>query len=319
MSFKVMGITSGRKDSNSEILLKEALLACEKQGAEITMINLRDYNILDCTGCTVCTHAMSEGKELKCVLEDKDDKKAIMDVMLHQNAVIFSAPTYELLSNSTFFKFMHRNLGYTIPYLEAKGKLEHIDRVGALIAVGGSTPSWQSMALESMQVSVITSGIKVVDMFMATRVPAPKHCLLYDDMIKRAEEIGNNVMKALNTPPSERKWLGDENMGWCPNCHSNALILGQPRWDGACFPVECQVCGVGGDLEKTEDGKWKFVISEEGLRYDRVNHRGGNSDNHMAEIAYTQGGFYTEENLAIVKEKFVKYKNIKFKSIETNK
>lgn len=48
MNFKVMGITAGRKDSNSEILLKEALLACQEKGAEIVMINLRDYNIIDC-------------------------------------------------------------------------------------------------------------------------------------------------------------------------------------------------------------------------------------------------------------------------------
>jgi multimeric flavodoxin WrbA len=61
MGFKVMGVTAGRKDSNSEILLKEALLACQKQGSEITMINLKDYNILDCTGCTACTHGMTNG------------------------------------------------------------------------------------------------------------------------------------------------------------------------------------------------------------------------------------------------------------------
>ncbi|MBE6051915.1 MAG: flavodoxin family protein [Clostridium sp.] len=317
MSFKVMGITAGRKDSNSEILLKEALLACEKQGAEVTMINLRDYNILDCTGCTVCTHNMTDGKELKCVLEDKDDKKAIMDVLLMQDALIFSVPTYELMASATFLKFMHRNLGYTIGYLEAKGKLKHIDRVGALIAVGGSTASWQSMALESMQAACLTSGAKIIDMYLATRVPAPKQCLLHDDMIKRAEEVGNNIMKALNTPVEERKWLGDEDMGWCPNCHSNALVLGQPRWDGICFPVECQVCGAGGNLEKTEDGKWKFVISEDGLCRDRTSKEGGGE--HMKEIAYTQGGFYTKENLDTVKEKFVKYKNIKFPSVEINK
>ena len=50
MKFKVMGVTAGRKDSNSEILLKEALLVCQEMGAEITMINLRDYELLDCTG-----------------------------------------------------------------------------------------------------------------------------------------------------------------------------------------------------------------------------------------------------------------------------
>lgn len=60
---KVLGITAGRKNSNSEILLKEALLACQDRGAEITMINLKDYHIEECTGCTVCTHGMSVGKK----------------------------------------------------------------------------------------------------------------------------------------------------------------------------------------------------------------------------------------------------------------
>ena len=32
-------------------------------------------------------------------------------------------------------------------------------------------------------------------------------------MIKHAHEVGNNIMKSLNTPAKERKWLGDQNMG----------------------------------------------------------------------------------------------------------
>lgn len=33
MAFQVMGVTAGRKNSNSEILLKEALLVCQEMGA----------------------------------------------------------------------------------------------------------------------------------------------------------------------------------------------------------------------------------------------------------------------------------------------
>lgn len=71
MSIKVMGITAGRKNGNSEILLKEALTACEEAGAEVTIINLRDFNILD---CTACTKAMSQGKYVGCTLDAKDGK-----------------------------------------------------------------------------------------------------------------------------------------------------------------------------------------------------------------------------------------------------
>lgn len=66
MSFHVMGVTVGRKDSNCEILLKEALLACQEQGAEVRMINLKDYHLLDCNGCTSCTIGMSMGKNTGC-------------------------------------------------------------------------------------------------------------------------------------------------------------------------------------------------------------------------------------------------------------
>lgn len=207
MAFQVMGVTAGRKNSNSEILLKEALLVCQEMGAEVRMINLKDYNIIDCNGCTSCTMGMSMGKYTGCSLDNADDKKKIMDVMLNQDAVIFSAPTYDLMPSSLFLKFMHRNLAYESAFLTKIGAIEPRDRVGALIAVGGSTRSWQSMALECMQATTFTNSFKIVDMYMATQVPAPGQVLLYDEKIARAREIGKNVMEALNTKPEERKWL----------------------------------------------------------------------------------------------------------------
>ena len=159
MAFQVMGVTAGRKNSNSEILLKEALLVCQEMGAEVRMINLKDYNIIDCNGCTSCTMGMSMGKYTGCSLDDADDKKKIMDVMLNQDAVIFSAPTYDLMPSSLFLKFMHRNLAYESAFLTKIGAIEPRDRVGALIAVGGSTRSWQSMALECMQATALKSWI----------------------------------------------------------------------------------------------------------------------------------------------------------------
>ena len=140
MAFQVMGVTAGRKDSNCEILLKEALLACREQGAEVRMINLKDYELLDCNGCTACTMGMSMGKNTGCSLADKDDKQKIMDVMLEQDAVIFSAPTYDLMPSSLFLKFMHRNLAYESAFLTKIGAIAPRDRVGALIAVVDALP-----------------------------------------------------------------------------------------------------------------------------------------------------------------------------------
>lgn len=314
MGFKVMGVTAGRKDSNCEILLKEALLVCQEQGAEVTMINLKDYELLDCTGCTSCTMGMSMGKHTGCALDKKDDKKKIMDILLDQDAVIFAAPTYALMPSSLFLKFMHRNLAYETAFLTKIGAIAPRDRVGALIAVGGSTRSWQSMALECMQATTFSNSFKIVDMYMATMVPAPAQVLLYEEKLERAREIGANIMRSLNTPAAERTWLGEPDAGWCPNCHSNCLCLGEPQWRGLQYPIECAVCGAGGDLVKTEDGKWRFVIAANGLERDRTSEEGRGV--HCDEIADTQGGYFMDpEKQAIVAERLKKYKAIRFPGV----
>jgi multimeric flavodoxin WrbA len=311
-----MGVTAGRKNSNSEILLKEALSACQEAGAEVIMINLRDYNILDCTGCTACTKGMSEGKHVGCTLDNKDDKKKIMDVMLAQDAVIYSVPTYDLMPSATWLKFAQRSLAYETAFLETIGAIEHKDRIAGLISVGGSTRAWQSMALEGMQATMFTTDFKVVDMMLATRVPAPAQCLLDESLIARAHKMGENIMKSLATPVEERGWLGEEDMGWCPNCHSNALVLGEKQWDGVFYPIECQVCGAGGTLEKTEDGKWKFVIQKDGLLKDRTTVKGRAL--HLDEIAETQGEgfFFDPAKIKLVQERKAKYTQMKFKGID---
>ena len=310
MKFKVMGVTAGRKDSNCEILLKEALLVCQEQGAEITMINLKDYELLDCTGCTSCTMGMSMGRHTGCALDNQDDKKKIMDVLLDQDAVIFAAPTYALMPSSLFLKFMHRNLAYETAFLTKIGAIQPRDRIGALIAVGGSSRAWQSMTLECMQAATFSNSFKIIDMFMATMVPAPAQVLLHEEKLARAREIGANIMKSLQTPSAERRWLGEPEAGWCPNCHSNCLCLGEPQWKGLQYPIECVVCGAGGDLVRTDDGKWKFVIAANGLERDRTSEEGRGV--HCDEIADTQGGFFMDpQKRAAVAEKLEKYKAIK--------
>ena len=315
MGYKVMGITTGRKNSNSEFLLKEALMACEEAGAEVVMINLRDYNILDCTGCTSCTKSMSEGKYTGCVLDSKDDKKKIMDVMLAQDAVIFSVPTYDLMPCATFTRFAQRSLSYETAFLEAIGAIEHKERIAGLISVGGSTRAWQSMALEGLQAAMFTTDMKVMDMILATRVPGNAQCLLDDELMARARKMGQNIMECLATPVEERHWMGEEDMGWCPNCHSNALVLGEPQWDGLHYQVECQVCGAGGTLEPDGKGGWKFVIQEDGLLKDRTTVEG--RAKHLEEIAHTQGGFFgNPENMKLVQERRQKYVQKQFKGID---
>jgi multimeric flavodoxin WrbA len=238
-----------------------------------------------------------------------------MDVMLAQDAVIYAVPTYDLMPCANYLRFAQRSLAYETAFLETIGVIEHKERLAGLIAVGGSTRSWQSMALEGLQATMFTTDMKVVDMVLATRVPGAAQCLLNDELMGRVKKLGENIMECLALPEGQRRWMGEEDMGWCPNCHSNALVLGERQWDGLYYPIECQVCGAGGDLVKTEDGKWKFVIQEDGLLKDRTTVPG--RAKHLEEIGETQGSFYANPaNLAKVAELKKKYAEKKFKTIE---
>lgn len=315
MAWNVMGVTAGRHNGNSDILLKQALLACQAAGTNVRMINLHDFNIADCTGCTACSEGMARGKRVPCTLKNKDEKDKIMEVLLEQDAVIFSAPTYDLFPSATYLRFAQRNLAYESAFLQAIGAIEKRDRVAGLISVGGSMDSWQSMALPVMQASTFTNSFYVCDMLLAKRVPSAAQCLLNDELMDRAYKMGENIMACLNTPVAERKWLGDEDEGWCPNCHSSALVQGHVQWDGVYWPIECQVCGAGGDLERDEaTGKWKFVIATDGLIRDRTTDEG--REHHLHEIGATHGLFYKPENRAIVNEKIVKFKQLQFPGLE---
>ena len=92
-------------------------------------------------------------------------------------------------------------------------------------------------------------------------------------------------------------------------------MLGEMQWDGLHYPIECQVCGAGGTLEKTEDGRWKFVIQKDGLLKDRTTV--ADRAKHLEEIAQTQGGFFSDpEKVKLVQEKKAAYLKKTFKGLD---
>ncbi len=314
---KVMGIVAGRKNGNSEIAVKEALLACQEAGAECTLINLFDYNILPCTGCESCTMSMGDVAQGKgpyrgCVLKEKDDVDMLIKEMQQQDAIIVGCPTYDLMPSSVYTRFAQRFLAYELAFLLKIGELKkdpHL--VAGIIAVGGSCHDWQGLSLETLAATMFTQSVQVVDQYMVTRVGRPGNILLRPEQIERCHKMGENIVEAIQTKVEERKWLGDEDQGLCPNCHGGLIFKGEEHWDGLKFPFECAVCGAGGDLVKDEEGNCKFVLVENGLCRDRnVNEC---RELHLEEIIATKIDFF--QNMPLVKEKAQKYKDLQFKSI----
>ena len=268
---KVLGISAGRHNGNSDIAVKEALLACQEAGAECYFINLFDYNILPCIGCESCTMMMGEvlmGKRDEypgCVLKKKDDMEKIMQIFSQCNGLIVGAPTYDLLPSSLYLRFAQRLLAYEMAFLLKIGIVkENPNMVAGLISVGGSCHDWQGFGLEALGATMFTTSVKVIDSYLVTRVGRPGNIVVRQDHIDRCRVLGQHVVQAIQTPVEERKWLGDPDQGLCPNCHGGLIFRGDVHWDGIQFPYECAVCGTGLELK---DGK--FVITENGLCRDR--------------------------------------------------
>ena len=319
MAKKIIGIVAGRHNGNSEILVKEALMACEEQGMECALVNLFDYEIIPCTGCEGCTMqmgaiAMGKQKEYKgCVLKDKDDMDRIVNAVQTSDGLIIGVPTYDLAPSALYLKYAHRALAYEVSFrLEIGDLKKNPNLVGGLIAVGGSCHDWQSMALEVLGASMFTQSIQVVDQMMATRNGRPGNVLIREEQIAKAREIGLHVAEAVNTPVEERHWLGDPDEGMCPVCHSNLIYPGDPHWDGIEFPFECAVCGCGGDLVKGENGKYKFVLDPvNGKIRDRNDNKARAL--HLEEIVQTRIQFFEQQ--ALVQERYQKYREKVFPSI----
>lgn len=305
---KIVAITAGRKNGNGEILAKEALMKAESLGAEVMMINLHDYNIKQCSGCEACTVKFTQkGEAPECVYKDKDDMDKIMEHWLSADAVLAVVPSYSFMPSGLYRIFCDRHLAYEPNFHKQVGNPAYDKhRVGAIIGNGGSTRSWMSLTMESIQVTLLAQDVKVVDQMMVNRAPRPGQILLDEETLSRAAKLGENLVKAIQTPFEDVTYLGEEGFGWCPECHSNVLSLGEPHWNEQGFIIECPICHCGGDLVKDENGKWQFVIEADGRRKSMMN--GNGAKDHYFEIQDTMRKYFTNmETINGKKQKYVQY------------
>lgn len=290
---KVLGISFGRKMSNTEIMIKTGLMECEKAGAEVKFIRADDLDIHDCTGCIACVASLLQGGNGKCVL--KDEMHIIDEALMECDAVIVGSPTY-VLSPTGKFKTVCDRLGpsHDIAFrTEAKktgismGKAPEKlpderafkKRVAALITVGGAmTQNWLSFAMPTMYEFTMSMGINVVDKYEYFGAMAHEHVVGNKEVMDRMVLMGKNVAAAVNGNTEEEmtKWRGADE-GVCPVCHCDMLTVMHDK-----NKVECPVCGISGDLALV-DGKIKVSFSEEQQKRSRLFYAG--KLEHQVEIS----------------------------------
>jgi multimeric flavodoxin WrbA len=115
---------SPRKGGNTEILLKEALGAAKKAGAETEFFTVVNKTIGPCLACNSCR------KEGICA--QQDDMQPLYDKMLAADGIIFGTPIYFYNMTAQSKAVMDRTVAFGHP------KRNLHNKVGGIVVVGAS-------------------------------------------------------------------------------------------------------------------------------------------------------------------------------------
>jgi len=249
---KLFGLSCGSRMDNTEVLVKEALMAAEELVAEISFLRLQELDIKPCRGCTTCVRSLYEGGDGKCVIDD--DLHILDEYVMDCDGLILGSPVYTMTpsgqlkiacdrfgpSHDVGFRMEARKLAQS---KGQKGPDERSfkNRVGAFISVGGGS-KFVFMALPLMNLFTFPLNIKIVDQMQLVSVWYGN--VLLDEgaeAVARARQLGTNVACAMGKPVDEISWMGDD-AGTCPVCHSSLLVVKKNN------PVVCPICGISGSI-----------------------------------------------------------------------
>jgi multimeric flavodoxin WrbA len=227
MKFLVMN-ASPRKKGNSDVLsaiaIREALHS-EVEAAEV--IQLRDFNIMQCNGCMRCVF-----KDERCPLED--DFYIWYDKMASADALFLVAPTYVTTIPGALKVLFDRYLCIPPLYKKLYGK--------PAISVGVASPiDWEHFMLPFTNMFLLGLGFRILDSFMVYGA-GPGEILLDESQISRVK----GALQGLWSGGAEQVKFADVVSDHCPVCFSTLF----ERIAGQRF--RCPVCL--SEAELTEGG-----------------------------------------------------------------
>ena len=235
----VLGLVgSARVWGNSEIVVREALLGAQEEGAKIEMLRLTDLFIEPCNGCLRCAI-----KEAPCPLDD--DMEWFLAKVRESDALILSAPTYMFGPAAIVKLILDRLLMLTSYFMEGARST----RSGATIALSGRR-DLRGVTQPFLNALVAGLGFRLVDSLYFHR-PGPGEVLLDDDLIRQAHELGRRVAQG-----GKGERLPEGNV--CSVCWSDFFFLEGER-------AICPVCGGEAQIE-IEGGEVRLAFDLAGRR-----------------------------------------------------
>lgn len=278
---KLTAFTAGRKFGNTEIYVKEALLAASKMGIECELIRLNDCNLIPCKDCTrgPC-YVKGPGA---CIL--KDDGEWLAEKFLDSDGYILGAPVWSLSPAGIVTVFRDRVFGPKMDMAawEMNGTPDWVkgrkkQRPGGLISVGGAlSEHWTSLGLATLYTTTFSAQTNIVDNLNIYQVADMGEALMRKDYMTKAKYLGQNVGHAILNPQIDwmKKFIGEDTGEACPGCHTS-LVIAKPGREY----VECAVCGRKGYVS-LNDGKLAYTWPDD--PQDRLTVMG--KYDHMREIA----------------------------------
>jgi len=262
---KILGLACGRKLGNSEVLVREALMSAEQNGAEIELIRAMDLYIKPCVGCESCAYDRMAGGDGVCVIKD-DHIPFLMQKVSECDGLIIGSPCYSGRPSGYLLMIEDRFMSMPVSY---RKKMLAKPVVKAVIGVGGTEIVGNMLPLLS---KFQKENLTLVDQMMVVWTSRPNQVVLNDEALARARKLGQNIVNATKCSAENIKFMGEtasQNLGdyhrsdydintqlshifeACPVCHSDLIRL---RGDF----VECPVCYTRGSVEVT-DGIARFV------------------------------------------------------------
>jgi multimeric flavodoxin WrbA len=237
---KILGLLgSYRKNGNSDILAKEAMMGAEEAGAEVELLRLTDYEIRPCQGFGLCLF-----REEGC--HQKDGVDTIWSKIGEADGVLLSVPCYFLEATAVVKQLIDRAwvLAHRGTY---RGKY-------ASVLVPYATRGWIPYAMIQPNILFGILGFNVIHR-AAFNIQGLGEVVHDEGAIGKARQIGRELATATQTEdPTYRS-----EPGLCPICQDwNMRILKDRQ------AVECPTCGIRGTLE-IRDGKIDVVFRQEDL------------------------------------------------------
>ena len=258
---KVLGICCGRKNGNTEIMMKEAFRAIEARcGAECQFIRLQEAYIRPCIGCETCMINHLKGNfDFRCVHKNGSDHFYFIEQLMREaDAIIVSAPAYNLLPPGILITFLNK--------LHASGDYREVvhanNKIGAAFSIGGT--DWTNFvpgACAMIAMELCGSYEAVVDKEHFDFMPGVGAVLLEENVLARMRKLGENVAGALIAKQEGQKPQYAGAPGVCPDCHGTLLEV---REDG----VYCPQCLTKATVD-IKDGRLSASFSDEARAKNR--------------------------------------------------